>query len=163
MHHPLFPTRKASKLRFFSFQLQLLNTMQGLKNWSWKQTNVSFEAFLVRNQGWHLNQIISKSHWKKKLHIFAIPTSRRHEKCCRMLVRLFWLLQCSRIPQWDYILTLNIFQFILKLLVLQLPQHWHLPLQLEEPGRLKFHRLSVLVQAEATQTVTSFLLEFLAK
>ena len=25
-----------------------------LNNWSWKQTNVSFEAFLVGNQGWHI-------------------------------------------------------------------------------------------------------------
>ena len=31
--------------------IQITNTMQGLKNWSWKQINVSFEAFLVGNQG----------------------------------------------------------------------------------------------------------------
>ena len=36
------------------------------------------------------------------LHIFAIPSSSRHEKCCRKLVRLFWLFQCSRIPQLCY-------------------------------------------------------------
>ena len=30
------------------------NTVQGLNHWSWKQTNVSFEAFLVGNQGWHI-------------------------------------------------------------------------------------------------------------
>ena len=52
MRHPWFPTRKASKLTFICFQLQLLNTIKGLNNWSWKQTNVSFEAFLVGNQGW---------------------------------------------------------------------------------------------------------------
>ena len=54
MCHPWFPARKASKLTFFCFQLQVLNTMQGLKNWSWIQTNVSFEDFLEGNQGWHI-------------------------------------------------------------------------------------------------------------
>ena len=54
MRHPWFPTRKASKLTFIYFQLQLLNTLQGLKIWSWKQTNLSFEAFLVGNQGWRI-------------------------------------------------------------------------------------------------------------
>ena len=48
MHHPWFPTRKASKLIFVCFQLA--------GEWhhpaSWKQANVSFEAFLVGNQGW---------------------------------------------------------------------------------------------------------------
>ena len=48
--HPWFPTRKASKLTFICFQHQVLNTLQGLDNWSWKQINVSFEAFLVGNQ-----------------------------------------------------------------------------------------------------------------
>ena len=43
MHHPWFPTRKDSKLTFICFQLQLLKTMQGLNNWSWKQKNDSFE------------------------------------------------------------------------------------------------------------------------
>ena len=45
--------QKASKLTFFCFQI-LLTTMQGLNNWSWKQTNASFEAFLVWNQGWRI-------------------------------------------------------------------------------------------------------------
>ena len=49
MGHPWFPTRKASKLTFVCFQLQLSNTMQGLKSWSWKQKNFSFEAFQVGN------------------------------------------------------------------------------------------------------------------
>ena len=46
MCHPWFPTRKASKWTFVCFHHQVLNTLQGLDNWSWKQTNVSFEAFL---------------------------------------------------------------------------------------------------------------------
>ena len=54
MCHPWFPTRKASKLTFICFQHQVLNTLQGLDNWSWKQINVSFEAFLVGDQGWHI-------------------------------------------------------------------------------------------------------------
>ena len=33
------------------------------------------------------------------LHIFAIPSSSRHEKPCWMLVRLLCLFQCSRNPQ----------------------------------------------------------------
>ena len=44
MRHPWFPTRKASKLTFICFQLQLLNSMQGLNIWSWKEKNASFEA-----------------------------------------------------------------------------------------------------------------------
>ena len=52
MGHPWFPTRKASKLTLTCFQHQVLNTLQGLDNWSWKQVNLSFEAFLVGNQGW---------------------------------------------------------------------------------------------------------------
>ena len=54
MCHPWFPTRKASKLTFSGFQHQVLNTLQGLDNWSWKPTNVSFEAFLVGNQECHI-------------------------------------------------------------------------------------------------------------
>ena len=42
MCHPWFPTRKASKLTFVGFQHQVLNTLQGLDKWSWKQTNVGF-------------------------------------------------------------------------------------------------------------------------
>ena len=38
MPHPWFPTKKASKLTFVCFQHQVLDTMQGLNNWSWKQT-----------------------------------------------------------------------------------------------------------------------------
>ena len=38
MCHPWFPTRKASKLTFVCFQHLVLNAIQGLNNWSWKQT-----------------------------------------------------------------------------------------------------------------------------
>ena len=41
------------------------------------------------------------------MHIFGISSLSRHEKCYRMLVRLFWLFQCSRIPQC-IILNLNL-------------------------------------------------------
>ena len=61
MRHPWFPTRKASKLTFICFQLAgwwPCDCFQ-LAGWchspaSWKQTNVSFEAFLVGNQGWRI-------------------------------------------------------------------------------------------------------------
>ena len=126
MHHPWFPTRKSSKLTFVCFQLQLLNTLQGLKSKSWKQTNVSFEDFLVGNQGWCIKgQMLRKFIWypksifrfirlsmcvskrikwikkkaivkKKILHFFSINSSSRHKKRCQMLQRLFWLFQCSR-------------------------------------------------------------------
>ena len=109
-----------------------MNTLQGLDvdNWSWKQTNVSFEAFVVGNQGWHLkgqvlrylmgcpkNIFISiwpvhvhlktdklhlkkKPPWKKKkMRIFSTHSSSRHEKCCQVLQRLFWLCQCSKNPR----------------------------------------------------------------
>ena len=59
MGHPWFPTRKASKLTFICFQLAgwwPCDCFQ-LAGWchspaSWKQTNISFEVFLVENQGW---------------------------------------------------------------------------------------------------------------
>ena len=66
MCHPWFPTRKASKLTFICFQHQVLNTLQGLDNWSWKQINVSFEAFLVGNQ-WS---------WALRLKFWPFFTSR---------------------------------------------------------------------------------------
>ena len=59
MGHPWFPTRKASKLRFTCFQpagwwpcdcFQIAGWCHSPA--SWKQTNLSFEAFLVGNQGW---------------------------------------------------------------------------------------------------------------
>ena len=39
MRHPWFPTRKASKLTFLSFQLQLFGPCIVFNIWSWKQTN----------------------------------------------------------------------------------------------------------------------------
>ena len=54
MRHPWFPTRKASKLTFICFQLQFFSPCIVLNNWSWKQINVSFEAFRVGNQGWRI-------------------------------------------------------------------------------------------------------------
>ena len=61
MRHPWFPTRKASKLIFVCFQLA--GEWHNPASWkqshghhpaSWKQVNVSFEAFLVGNQGWRI-------------------------------------------------------------------------------------------------------------
>ena len=40
-------TRKASKL-FVCFHLQMFSPCIVFNNWSWKQTNVSFEAFLTK-------------------------------------------------------------------------------------------------------------------
>ena len=54
MCHPWFPTRKASKLTFVCLQLQLFSPCIVFNTWCWKQINVSFEAFLVGNQGWHI-------------------------------------------------------------------------------------------------------------
>ena len=61
MHHPWFPTRKASKLIFVCFQLAgewyypaIWKQSHGHHPASWKQINVSFEAFLVGNQGWRI-------------------------------------------------------------------------------------------------------------
>ena len=58
MHHPWFPTRKASKLIFVCFQLTgewhhpaSWKQSHGHHPASWKQVNVSFQAFLVGNQG----------------------------------------------------------------------------------------------------------------
>ena len=48
MCHPWFPARKASKLTFVCFLLQLFSTMQGLKNWNWKQINVTVHTVTVR-------------------------------------------------------------------------------------------------------------------
>ena len=54
MCHPWFPTRKASKQTFICFQLQLSSPCNVFNTWCWKQVNVSFEAFLVGNQGWRI-------------------------------------------------------------------------------------------------------------
>ena len=43
MCHPWFHTRKASKLRFVCFQLQLFCPCIVFNNWSWTQINVSFK------------------------------------------------------------------------------------------------------------------------
>ena len=104
--------------------------MQGLNNWSWKQTNVSFEAFLVGNQGWCIKgQMLRKFIWypksifrfirlsmciskrikwiKKKATVknfffafFSIPSSSRHEKRCQMSQRIYCLFQCSKNYLW---------------------------------------------------------------
>ena len=34
-------------------------------------------------------------------HIFGIPSSSRHEKCCQILQTLFWVFQYSRNSQWQ--------------------------------------------------------------
>ena len=59
MRHPWFPTRKASKLIFVCFQLAgewhypaIWKQSHGHHPASWNQVNLSFEAFLVWNQGW---------------------------------------------------------------------------------------------------------------
>ena len=59
MCHPWFPTRKASKLIFVCFQLAgewhhpaIWKQSHGHYPASWKQVSLSFEAFLVGNQGW---------------------------------------------------------------------------------------------------------------
>ena len=44
-------------------------------------------------------RIISKSHCEKEIYIFAIHSSSRHEKGCRMSVNFFCLFQCSRNQQ----------------------------------------------------------------
>ena len=102
------------KLTFVCFQLQSFSTFQGLNNWNWKRKNATFETFPVGKQGWLIKSqisdlsglsmciskwikwILKKASMKKKLHIFAIHSSSRHEKRCWMLERLFWLFQCSR-------------------------------------------------------------------
>ena len=67
MHHPWFPTRKSSKLTFVCFQLLLFSPCNVFNNWSWKQTNVSFEDFLVGNQGWCIKgQMLRKFIWYPK-------------------------------------------------------------------------------------------------
>ena len=52
--HPWFPTRKASRLTFVCFQVQLFSPCILFNTWCWKQTNVRFEAFPVGNEGWHI-------------------------------------------------------------------------------------------------------------
>jgi hypothetical protein len=54
MFHGWFPTRKALELTFACFQLQVFSSCIVLNNWSWKQANVNFKAFLVENQPWHI-------------------------------------------------------------------------------------------------------------
>ena len=68
MCHPWFPTRKASKLTFICFQLQLSSPCNVFNTWCWKQINVSFEVFLVGNQGWHIKgQMLRQLIWCPKI------------------------------------------------------------------------------------------------
>ena len=68
MGHPWFPTRKVSKLTFIYFQLQLSSPCNVFNTWCWKQINVSFEAFLVGNQGWHIKgQMLRHLRWCPKI------------------------------------------------------------------------------------------------
>ena len=68
MGHPWFPTRKASKLTFVCFQLQLFSPWIVFNNWPvhvhLKTDNVDY----FKKPSWFF------------LHIFAIPSSSRHEK-----------------------------------------------------------------------------------
>ena len=119
MNHIWFPTRKASELTFFCFHLagwQPFVCFQLARN-HWKQTNVSFEAFLVGNQELRIKRLISypknifrfiqpvhvhlktdnvdylkKPPWKKLLQSMYQVDMENVAKC----VRLFWLFQCSR-------------------------------------------------------------------
>ena len=93
IRHPWFPTRKASKLTFICFQLQLLDTMQGLNNWSWKQTNVSFEAFLVGNQqksteitfkSW--GKAVTRNQWKKYSHTEVAKEKKKYSNIAYILL-----------------------------------------------------------------------------
>ena len=59
------------------------------------------DSFTVSN--YNTRWIISKSHPDFFLHIFAIPSSSRHEKHCQMLVSLFSVFKYSRnscVVQW---------------------------------------------------------------
>ena len=95
MCHPWFPTRKASKLTFVCFQLQLSSPCNVFNTWCWKELNVIFEAFLDKVD------FKKRPPWKKKfLYFFSIDSSSRHEKHCQILQRLFWLFQCSKNPLW---------------------------------------------------------------
>ena len=54
-------------LIFVGFQLQLSSPCNVFNTWCWKPTNVSFEAFLVGNQGWHIKgQMLSQLIWCPK-------------------------------------------------------------------------------------------------
>ena len=79
VHHPWFPTRKASKLTFVCFQLQLFSPCIVFNNWSWKQINVSFE------------QRVTLLHysWLLCLVIFKYPTPF----CLAALIGHLWLWQ----------------------------------------------------------------------
>ena len=108
MRHPWILTRKASKLTLICFQLAgwwLCDCFQ-IGGWchspaSWKQKNISYEAFLKGNQGWNFF-----------FNIFAIHSSSRHEKCCQMSVRLFSLFrgsiyqQCTPINLWQDVMCI---------------------------------------------------------
>ena len=44
------------------------------------------------------------------LHIFGIPSSSRHEKCCQILQTVFWVFQYSRNSQWNTSITVHVFR-----------------------------------------------------
>ena len=76
MCHPWFPTRKASKLTFTCFQLQLSSPCNVFNTWCWKQINVGFEAFLVGNQGWPIKGQMLRYLISYPKNIFRSPNLR---------------------------------------------------------------------------------------
>ena len=64
----------------------------------WKKLN-SHDGFLS-----YLQNSTAKAPWEFNFfHIFGIPSSSRHEKCCRILQTLFWIFPDSKNSQCMYI------------------------------------------------------------
>ena len=60
---------------------------------------------------------------RRYIHIFGIPLSSRHKKCCQILQTLFWVFQYSRNSQC---LALLIDSFDIKLTIHIWPFFWHM-------------------------------------
>ena len=90
MHHPWFPTRKSSKLTFVCFQLQLLNTLQGLKSKSFIWYPKSIFRFIRPSMciSKRIKWILKKSHREKKF--FCIFFQSPHQ------VDLKTIVECPR-------------------------------------------------------------------
>ena len=58
-------------------------------------------------------------------HIFGIPSSSRHEKCCQMLQTLFWLFQWPKNPRCMTDVTKKLFYGIWKVYTWAKRIWWH--------------------------------------
>ena len=120
MRHPWFPTRKASKLIFVCFQLAgewhhpaIWKQSHGHHPASLKQVNLSFEAFLVGNQGWPI-----KGQMLRNLISYPKNIFRSLDLRSQISKRIMWIISKSHREKIFFLIFLqSIHQVDMKIVV----------------------------------------------